>query len=152
LVEDHRHVGNAVPPEGLRHNRALVCGLNSVEYLEWAKAELGESFGPKLDGHTRYAGWRFHLHIGGAGNFREHPHHFPRLRVEDFEIIPEKIDHHGSRFSGNRFADAIAQESEHLVLDAGELAKDPANLAGHGFLRLPGERFQIHVKFAAVWS
>ena len=72
--------------------------------------------------------------------------------VEQVEVVAKNADDHLCRFAGDSFADAIAEEGEHLGLDAWKFLQGGADFVLHfGFL--PGwHRVEFDVKFAAMWS
>ena len=149
--EDHRDVRDLIAAIRLRDNDALIRRLHALEHLDRPEAVVREPLGPQLHGDARAAGRRLHLHVFRTGDFRQHLRDFSGALINRLEVFAKNIHHHGGRFARDAFADAVAEESQHLALNSGILAEQLANFLHQMLLLLAGRSGdQLDVKFAAV--
>src|ERR1043166_2714489 len=104
----------------LRDNGSLVGGLNGFEDFDGTKAELSKTIGAQPNDKAGRAGGRFQFHFGIALNLLKSFDDLLRLAIDEIEIIAENVDDDRLRFAADGFADAISEEREDFVFDAGK--------------------------------
>jgi hypothetical protein len=119
---------------GLRHDAAGVGRLHLVEHLGGPESEAREPVGAKPHGHAGPAGHRSYAYVDGLAHALERGSHVVRPRVEQTEIVAEEVHHHLGHVAGDPLADAVAEERQHLGLDAGNAGEQRADLLGGGSL------------------
>src|SRR5262249_49563849 len=95
-------------------------------------------------------GWRLDLNFGGAWYLAELDGDFPRLLIENVEIVTEDTNNNRCGIAGKGLLDALREKSLEREVHTDECCKSAPDLCFSSFRLVAAQGLEIDLEFAVV--
>src|SRR5262249_9878600 len=142
-IEDCNDIEDLVTLIRLSDNLALIGRADQLEHFDGTEAPALKVGFAQADGELREAGWRLDLNFGGAWYLAERDGDFPRLLIENVEIVAEDTNNNRCGIARKRLLDALREKSLEREVHTDECCKSAPDLCFSGFRLVAAQWLEI---------